>query len=67
MPCSIFFGISAIAGSVQPSTGDLLDAGLDTPVTFSGAVCFFVGAALLLRADTPAPEASYVSSAASMS
>jgi hypothetical protein len=45
---SIFFGISAIAGWVQPSTGDLLDAGLDTPVTFWGAVCFFVGAALLL-------------------
>jgi glutamate decarboxylase len=32
------------------------------------AVCFFAGAALLLRADTaPAPEAAYASSAASMS
>jgi hypothetical protein len=32
------------------------------------AVCFFAGAALLLRAETaPAPEAAYASSAASMS
>jgi hypothetical protein len=60
--------ISAIAGWVQPSTGDLLDAALDTSGTFWGAVCFFAGAALLLRADTaPAPEATYASSAASMS
>src|SRR6476620_9817658 len=65
---SIFFGISAIAGWVQPSTGDLLDAALDTSGTFWGAVCFFAGAALLLRADTtPTSEAIYVSSAASMS
>jgi hypothetical protein len=65
---SIFFGISAIAGWVQPSTGDLLDAALDTSGTFWGAVCFFMGAALLLRADNAlAPEATYVSSAASMS
>jgi hypothetical protein len=65
---SIFFGISAIAGWVQPSTGDLLDAALDTSGTFWGAVCFFVGAALLLRADTaPAPETAYVSSATSTS
>jgi hypothetical protein len=60
-------GTSAIAGWVQPSTGDLLDAALDTSGTFWGAVCFLIGAALLLRADTtPAPEA-YASSAASMS
>ena len=49
---SIFFGISAIAGWVQPSTGDLLDAALDTSGTFCAAR-FFIGAALLLRADTP--------------
>ena len=45
---SIFFGISAIAGWVVPSTGDLLDAALDTSGTFWGAICFLVGAALLL-------------------
>ncbi|HEY2806991.1 MAG TPA: hypothetical protein VGI92_14120 [Gemmatimonadales bacterium] len=65
---STFFGISAIAGWVQPSTGDLLDAALDTSGTFWGAVCFFIGAALLLRSDpAAAPEAAYASSAASMS
>jgi hypothetical protein len=65
---SILFGISAIAGWVQPSTGDLLDATLDTSGTFWGAACFFAGAALLLRTDgAPASEAAYNSSAASMS
>ena len=53
---------------MQPATGDLLDAALDTSGTFWGAVCFFAGAALLLRTeDAPAPESAYASSAASMS
>ena len=45
---SIFFGISAIAGYVVPATGDLLNAALDASGTFWGAVCFLVGALLLL-------------------
>jgi hypothetical protein len=45
---SVFFGISAIAGWVQPATGDLLDAALDAQGTFWGAICFLIGAALLL-------------------
>jgi hypothetical protein len=45
---SIFFGISAVAGYVVPATGDLLDAALDTSGTFWGAVCFLIGALLLL-------------------
>jgi hypothetical protein len=45
---SIFFGISAIAGWVVPSTDDLLDAALDSSGTFWGAICFLIGAALLL-------------------
>ena len=45
---SIFFGISAIAGWVVPSTGDLRNAALDTSGTFWGAICFLIGAALLL-------------------
>jgi len=48
---SVFFGISAIAGWVQPSTGNLLDAALDTSGTFLGAICFLIGAALLLVPD----------------
>jgi hypothetical protein len=63
---SIFFGISAIAGWVQPTTGDLLDAALDTSGTFWGAVCFFAGPALLLRAEDTY-DVGYASSAASMS
>ncbi len=45
---SVLFGISAIAGWVQPSTDDLLNAALDTSGTFWGAICFLIGAALLL-------------------
>lgn len=45
---SVFFGASAIAGWIQPATGDVLDAALDTSGTFWGAVCFLIGAALLL-------------------
>ena len=51
---SVLFGISAVAGWVEPATGDLLDAALDTSGTFWGAICFFIGAALLLR-DEPEP------------
>ena len=54
---SIFFGISAVAGWVQPSTGDLLDAALDTSGTFWGAICFLIGAALMLpEARQAVPE-----------
>lgn len=56
---SIFFGISAIAGWIVPSSGDLLDAALDTSGTFWGAICFLIGAALLLpeaRQDRVAPS-----------
>jgi len=52
---SVLFGISAIAGWVQPATGDLLDAALDTSGTLWGAVCFLIGAALLLPAPAAAP------------
>jgi hypothetical protein len=45
---SVFFGISALAGWVRPATGDLLNAALDTSGTFWGAICFLIGAALLL-------------------
>jgi hypothetical protein len=45
---SVFFGISAVAGYVVPATGDVLNAALDTSGTFWGAVCFLLGALLLL-------------------
>lgn len=45
---SILFGVSAIAGYVVPTTGDLLDAALDTSGTFWGAVCFLLGAVWMM-------------------
>lgn len=55
---SVFFGVSAVAGWVQPATGDVLDAALDTSGTFWGAVCFLVGAVLLLPKPPPEPGAA---------
>ena len=67
-------GMSVMTGGLKALAGAKLRATLSraaaTPLsgTFWGAVCFFAGAALLLRADTtPTSEAIYVSSAASMS
>jgi hypothetical protein len=45
---SIAFGVSAIASYVSPSTGLPLSLTLTNLGTFAGAVCFFLGAVLLL-------------------
>jgi hypothetical protein len=45
---SIAFGISAIYAIVVPGTGELLDAGAVNAWTLAGAICFFLGAYLLL-------------------
>ncbi|HEX6696583.1 MAG TPA: hypothetical protein VF080_07310, partial [Solirubrobacteraceae bacterium] len=45
---SIFFGISAIAALVQPSTSEPVSAAIANAGTTLGAVCFFVGALLLI-------------------
>ena len=50
---SILFGFSAIAGWVQPSTGDLLDAALDNSGTLWGAVCFLLGAIWMMPEGQP--------------
>ncbi len=58
---SIFFMISAIAAWIVPDTGDLLDASLANSGTFLGAVCFLLGARLLLdelAASEPPPAAA---------
>ncbi|HET8988248.1 MAG TPA: hypothetical protein VFN43_07020 [Humibacillus sp.] len=58
---SVLFMASAIASYVVPSTDALLGAHLAVAGTFWGAVCFFVGAALMLpawrRAVATAPVA----------
>ncbi|HTY73807.1 MAG TPA: hypothetical protein VMI11_15515 [Actinomycetes bacterium] len=45
---SVFFMASAIAAFVLPDTGDLVSASVANSGTFLGAVCFLVGAWLLL-------------------
>ncbi|MGA9279382.1 hypothetical protein [Ilumatobacter sp.] len=48
---SIFFMLSAIAAIVLPTTGEVLNITIVNAATFIGAVCFFVGAYLLLPAS----------------
>ena len=45
---SVAFGSSAIASYVVPGTAQLLSVPVTNLGTFVGAVCFFVGAVLLL-------------------
>jgi YrhK-like protein len=44
----ILFGISAIASYIVPSTGDILDLAAANFGTGLGALCFFIGAIMLL-------------------
>jgi hypothetical protein len=44
----IFFGISAIASYVVPETGSILDLAAANWTTGLGALCFFIGALMLL-------------------
>ena len=45
---SIAFGISAIAAFIDPADGELLNVAAANAFTFLGAVCFFLGAGMLL-------------------
>jgi hypothetical protein len=49
---SIAFGVSAVAGYISPATGDLRNAERANLGTFVGAVCFLIGALLLLPERT---------------
>jgi hypothetical protein len=66
---SIAFGVSAVAGYINPATGQLHNAERSNLGTFIGALCFLVGALLLLPERTeeagPALTPSGVSSAQS--
>lgn len=53
---SVAFGFSAIAAFVVPSTGELLNLPVVNAGTFIGAVCFFIGALLLIPDMPPEPE-----------
>jgi hypothetical protein len=45
---SIFFMLSALAAFILPTTGEVINLTLVNSATFVGAVCFFLGAYLLL-------------------
>jgi hypothetical protein len=49
---SIAFGISAVAGYINPVTGQVHNAGRADTQTLIGAVCFLIGAVLLLPERT---------------
>jgi hypothetical protein len=49
---SVAFGVSAVAGYINPATGQLRDAERSNLGTLIGAVCFFIGALLLLPERT---------------
>ena len=57
---SIAFGASAVASYVVPATGSLRNVELSNLGTFLGALCFLVGAVLLLpeRTDRSAGSAA---------
>jgi hypothetical protein len=50
MAGSIAFGFSAIASYVLPTTGELINSAWSIGGTFVGAICFLLGAALMLPA-----------------
>jgi hypothetical protein len=57
---SIAFGVSAVAGYISPSTGQIFNAELTNLGTFIGALCFLAGSLLLMPertqdSETPAP------------
>lgn len=51
----VAFGIAAVAAYVVPSTGSALDLAAANAWTALGALCFLVGAVLLLPGESPAP------------
>jgi hypothetical protein len=51
----VLFGISAIASYVVPSTGSVLALAPANWCTALGALCFFIGAMILLRREPDAP------------
>ena len=55
---SVAFGVSAVAGYINPTTGQLNNADRSGLGTLVGAVCFLVGALLLLPERTEQPEPS---------
>jgi len=55
----VLFGVSAVASYVVPSSGSILDLAASNWTTVLGALCFFIGALLILprRHSEHAPPA----------
>jgi hypothetical protein len=53
----VFFGISAVASYVVPSSGSVLDLAAANWTTALGAACFFAGALMLLRISSDQGDA----------
>jgi hypothetical protein len=49
---SVFFGISALAALIEPSTSEPVSAAIANAGTTAGAICFFAGAVLLIPGGT---------------
>jgi peptidoglycan/LPS O-acetylase OafA/YrhL len=49
---SVAFGLAAVAGYIDPVTGQVRNATGANAATLAGAVCFFIGALLLLPERT---------------
>lgn len=60
---SIAFGISAVAGYVNPVTGQVHNAGRADTQTLIGAICFLIGAILLLPERTEETRKEVMASA----
>jgi hypothetical protein len=54
----VFFGISAVASFVVPSTGSVLDLAAANWTTALGAACFFAGALMLARGSSDRGDAA---------
>jgi hypothetical protein len=62
---SVAFGVSAVAGYINPATGQLNNAERSNLGTLIGAVCFFAGALLLLPERTGEASPALTAPAAS--
>ena len=62
---SVAFGVSAVAGYINPDTGQLLNAERSNLGTFIGALCFLGGALLLLPERTEDTSPAVTAPAAS--
>jgi hypothetical protein len=62
---SLAFGVSAVAGFINPATGQLHNAERSNLGTLVGAVCFFIGALLLLPERTEEVTAAMTAPGAS--